>query len=149
MKQIFLYVGHSNYGKSYALKALTDGNSHKKSTQINGKKIKVRKMSNDDDENKLLNFVQDIKNSDYKYYVIAYCPKQEKSKNAKKILNILKEFGNLFFFVQKNRYSNNEEILPEEIDGLKKYGKVEILKGKIEYGERCEEFKKFIINNIK
>ncbi|WP_353164396.1 hypothetical protein [Empedobacter brevis] len=49
MKKIFLYVGHSNFGKSFALKELTNGSSHQKSTLIDGKTFKVRKMSNDDD----------------------------------------------------------------------------------------------------
>lgn len=149
MKQIFLYVGHSNFGKSFALKDLTNGDSRKKSTHIDGKKLKVRKMSNDDDEKRLLEFVKKIKNTNYDYYIIAFCPRQEESKNAKEILEILKDIGNLYFFVQKNSFSDDREILDNEITGLKKYGIVEILCGKLEYKVRSEKFKEFIQANMK
>lgn len=149
MKQFFLYVGHSNFGKSFALKEITNGKSRQKTLLINGKAFMVRKMSNDDDEKSLLKFVEKIKNSNYSHYIIAFCPKQEYSEKAKEILEVLKQSGNLFFFVQKNSFKDDREIEDAEINSLKGYGTVEVMEGKKEAAIRAVTFRKFIDVNFK
>ncbi|WP_353164395.1 hypothetical protein [Empedobacter brevis] len=96
----------------------------------------------------LFEFVKKIKNSRYNYYIIAYCPKQEHSEIAKKILDVLKEIGNLYFFVQKNSFADNREISEDEISGLEKYGIVEIFEGKYDFKERSYNFKEFISRKL-
>lgn len=143
-KKVFLYVGHANWGKSEVLRNITDDNSRKKIINIKGELFRVRKMSNDDDEKKLLEFVKTVAHSYYEYYIIAYCPKQEISKRAKEILDILRLSSELFFFVQKKQFLSEEEITSIEIASMKKYGQVQVLEGKMEFNLRAKKFINFI-----
>jgi len=157
MKKVFIYVGHSNWGKSMALKAITDGNSHKKITNISGKPIRVRKMSNDDDGQGLLDWVTDIPRKEYDYFIIAFCPNfppvnREPTNNQNtglKILTELKKTNELFFFIQEEKYNNSKiQISQYEINYLRNYGITKVLSGQNKCTTRAMEFKKFINNNI-
>lgn len=149
LKKIFLYVGHSNWGKSFVLKSITDNNSRKKIKDIAGNRFRVRKMSNDDNETKLLEFVKSVSSSKYHYHLIAYCPRQEVSSESKEILDILSSSGELFFFIQKMKYGGKAEITTNEISSLEQYGRVEVLKDDLEYSERAARLKEFIHENTK
>ncbi|WP_294296520.1 hypothetical protein [uncultured Chryseobacterium sp.] len=155
MKKVFIYVGHSNWGKSFALKKLTNNSSKVKRCTINGKHIFVRKMSNDDDSGKLLQFVKKIPQKWQKNFIIAYCPKQDhlaggqetaKIKEAKDILNELHKSCELYFFVQEEKYDDPQEhIALQETQYLYQIGKqVFILKGQNKDSVRAFEFENFI-----
>lgn len=160
MKKVFVYVGHSNWGKSFALKKLTNNSSREKRCTINGKTIYVRKMSNDDDgkddKPKLLNFVKKIPKMNYNYFIIAYCPNHDKAntekakQNAMDILDTLKKSCEIYFFVQEEKFGNSDKkINPEKLTYLKEIGKeVFVLEGQKENDVRAEEFKKFIEKNL-
>lgn len=144
-KKIFLYVGHSNWGKSHVLRHITDDNSKRKIKLLFERVFRVRKMSNDDDELKLLEFVSTISKSSYNYYLIAFCPRQLRSERTRNILSILKESGDLFFLVQKHKFNDNSEVITtEEYEDLRNYGIVEVINENIEYTERSNYFLKFI-----
>ena|GEM_PF-1124542 len=143
-KKIFLYVGHSNWGKSFVLKQITDNNARKKIKILFDKIFRVRKMSNDDDEEKLLEFVKRIEKSSYRYYLIAFCPRQNKSNRTKEILSILAKSCDLFFFIQKNQFGSTNIIKEEEIESLNEFGIVNVLDENMEYPQRAEKFLNFI-----
>lgn len=155
MKKVFMYVGHSDWGKSFALKKLTNNSSKVKRCTINGEHIFVRKMSNDDDSGKLLQFVKKISLKWQKNFIIAYCPKQDnlvggqetaKIKEAKDILNELHKSCELYFFVQEAKYNNpQEQITVQEMQYLYQIGKqVFILKGQNQDVDRAKSFEQFI-----
>ena len=145
MKKAFIYVGHSNWGKSFALRHITDDNSYKKWAQINGIWFWVRKMSNDDQPIGLLKAVQAIPGEAVDHYIFAYCPTHEIDAVALQILGELQRSCKLFFFVQKSKYgSPNQTIAADEISRLKRIGQVEILTGNAESNVRASRFLRFI-----
>lgn len=157
MKKVFIYVGHSNWGKSRALKILTGDNSHQKTVQIKNYNVRVRKMSNDDDGIGLYNWVQTFQKQSYERFIIAFCPKLApvvgqatvEQDNSLNILIHLQKTNDLFFFVQKEMFnSSNNKISLQEINWLKTFGKVYVLKNQNNDIVRASEFLKFINLNI-
>ena len=145
MKKAFIYVGHANWGKSFALKQITNGSSHKKTVKINNKWVWVRKMSNDDDSEGLLNFVNSIPTNGYNNFILAYCPNHGYDQGAMEILNSLQQSCDIYFFVQENMYSAPSNIIPaSEINHLQQIGTVQILSGKNADSVRANEFLAFI-----
>lgn len=149
MKKAFIYVGHSNWGKSFALKKLTQNSSKVKKCNVNGKHIFVRKMSNDDDSGKLLKFVKDIPRKWQKNFIITYCPKQDdliKGKEAKLILDELKTSCELYFFVQEEKYNSpQDKITPQQMQYLHQICKqIFILPGQNQDAFRASSFENFI-----
>ena len=149
MKKAFIYVGHADWGKSFALKQITDNSSRKKTVQINNKWVWVRKMSNDDDANGLLSFSKTIPSNGYKNFILAYCPKHEHDQGAMDILNTLQGSCELYFFIQEIKYSDPSQSIPTtQIDYLNKIGTVQILSGQNPDTVRAEQFLSFIIQHI-
>ncbi|MBL4559937.1 MAG: hypothetical protein JKX79_03020, partial [Labilibaculum sp.] len=140
-----IYVGHSNWGKSYALKQITNGSPYKKTVEINQQWVWVRKMSNDDTAEGLLNFVETIPKLKYQNFILAYCPNQNNDSMAMGILTELQKHCDLYFFVQEEKYSiPNIKITSLEITHLNNIGTVQILKGNNTDIVRAQEFYKFI-----
>lgn len=150
MKKIFIYVGHSNWGKSFALRILTNGSSQRKITTIANERFWVRKMSNDDASQGLLNFVRTIPNSSYSNFILAYCPNHNRDETARAILNELAQQNNeLYFFVQEEKFTRpHTRITAEEIQLLNEIGTIEVLNGRNEDIVRAEAFQNFIIENL-
>jgi len=145
MKKAFIYVGHSNWGKSFTLKEITNGNPFKKTVQINQQWVWVRKMSNDDTAVGLLNFAKTIPNLNYQNFILAYCPNQNNDQMAMDILNELQQHCDLYFFVQEEKFGNsNVKISTQEITPLNNFGTVQILTGQNNNIVRAQEFHKFI-----
>lgn len=145
MKKAFIYVGHSNWGKSFALRHVTDDNSYKKWAQINGIWFWVRKMSNDDQPQGLLKAVRAIAGEACDHYIFAYCPTHETDAVAIQILNALRSSCKLFFFIQESKYNDASKfITPDEIALLRRIGQVEILTGNSESRARANRFLRFI-----
>ena len=156
-KKVFIYVGHSNWGKSKALKVLTGGSSHQKVIKISGQIVRVRKMSNDDDGKKLLAWVKNIPRINYQKFIIAFCPKPTplieeptlEQNNSLDILLELQKTNELFFFIQKEQYNNpTQQISQDEINWMSTFGIVNILLGHKDDSIRAAEFEKFIKLNI-
>jgi len=146
MKKAFIYVGHSDWGKSFALKKLTNNSSKVKSCNINGQHIFVRKMSNDDDSDKLLKFVKGIVRKWQQNFIIAYCPKQDVNSQAKEILDELYKSCELYFFIQEEKYNDPQrKITPKELKYLDQIGKqLFILRGQNQDLGRAKSFEQFI-----
>ncbi|NPD86431.1 hypothetical protein HNS38_16785 [Lentimicrobium sp. L6] len=149
MKKAFIYVGHANWGKSFALKQITNGSSRKKTAQINDKWVWVRKMSNDDDPAGLLAFSKTIPSKWYENFILAYCPNHEHDQGAMDILNTLQESCELYFFIQEIKFSDPSQSIPEtEISFLRQIGTVQILPGHNHDTVRAEQFLSFIKQHI-
>jgi hypothetical protein len=157
MKKVFIYVGHSNWGKSMALKMLTGGSSRKKIANISNHIVRVRKMSNDDDKQGLLDWVKDIPLMHYDRFIIAFCPKcppihGEATAEQNISLDILIELqktNKLFFFVQKEKFNDpTQQILQNEINWMSNFGIVKILSGQSPNTIRAIEFENFIEAHI-
>ena len=152
-KKVFIYVGHSNWGKSMALKLLTGGSSRKKIASISNHKVRVRKMSNDDNGKGLLEWVKDIPRIQYDQFIIAFCPKcppidgkpTTEQNISLDILIELQKTNKLFFFVQKEKFNDsNQQISQDEINWMLNFGIVKILSGQNPNTIRAIEFENFI-----
>ena len=156
MKKVFIYVGHSNWGKSMTLKLLTDGSSHKKVAAISSKLIRVSKMSNDEDGKGLLNWVKKFPQLKYQNFIIAYCPKHpitepptEEQLNGLDILLELKKTNSLFFFLQNENYNDpTEKLTQDDIDWFSLFGSVQALLGHVESTTRADKFISYIKTNL-
>jgi hypothetical protein len=156
-KKVFIYVGHSNWGKSMALKLLTGGSSRKKIANISNHIVRVRKMSNDDDGQGLLDWVKGIPQSFYNRFIIAFCPKypsfdQESTAEQNVSLDILLELqmtNELYFFVQKEKFNDStQQITQDEINWMSNFGIIKILSGQNPDTIRAIEFENFIKTHI-
>lgn len=157
MKKVFIYVGHSNWGKSRALRVLTSNSSRVKTVQISSYNVRVRKMSNDDDGQGLLDWVRTFPRQNYDRFVIAFCPKvppidgeaTHEQNIALDILIELQRTNELYFFVQHEMYNSpTNQITQQEITWLQNFGTVQILNGQNEDTVRASEFLKYIQTNI-
>lgn len=156
-KNVFVYVGHSNWGKSSALKILTNGSSQSRQAYISNQTVYVRKMSNDDDGLGLLRWVKEISRMNYQNFIIAFCPNfpspQEEATDAENraiyILTELQRTNKLFFFIQEEKFNFPEEkISLSEINMIKNFGVHEILRGQNPDYVRADAFKRFIESYI-
>lgn len=140
----FVVVGHSHWGKSRTLRELT--NSKRKAwIQLNGFRIFVRRMSNDDIAKGLRDFLRDIDNNDKDIIIITLCPSFDKpERKTKEILELLRNKYTPYFFILKRKYKGHGEILESEINELSSIGRVEILDGKIDDTERAKHLRRYI-----
>lgn len=147
-KKAFLVVGHSSWGKSFTLRQLTNDSPRVRRVELDGSVFYIRRMSNDDHETKLLNFVKNKLNTKGNHAIIAFCPVFDAGRKSKEILDILEKDFDLYFFVIKRRFNGAEEVSDKEIEVLMQYGKCEILNDRIESGLRAERLKAFIRHNM-
>lgn len=157
MKKVFIYVGHSNWGKSMALKIITGNNSRQKTVEICGYNVRVRKMSNDDHGQKLLDWVKTFPRQVYDHHIIAFCPKVTPANGnatpaqliAADILIELQKTSLLYFFVQEEKYNDSQsKITASEIAWLDFFGTIKVLQGQNHDNVRAQEFHRFISQNI-
>lgn len=157
MKKVFIYVGHSNWGKSRTLKIITGNNVHQKIVKIGNYNVRVRKMSNDDDGQGLYNWVRTFPTSPYDRFIIAFCPKlppiteeaTDEQNTALDILIELQKTNILYFFIQEEMYNSpNNVITQAEINWLRTYGTVQVLPNQNIDTVRAHEFYNFISPNI-
>jgi hypothetical protein len=157
MKKVFIYVGHSNWGKSRALKIITQNDSRKKTVQIGQYNVRVRKMSNDDYGIGLYDWVKTFPTQHYQRFIIAFCPKvtpltedaTEEQNIALDILLELQKTNILYFFVQEEQFNlPQNKITQQEINLISNFGTVHILSGQNPDTIRATEFENFITLNI-
>ena len=146
---IFFVVGHSNWGKSYTLRELTQGNVWVRRTRLAGHEYFIRRMSNDDRPDSFIKTMGEISPDEHPYILAALCPNFENPKNpTEEILRTLKNKGyKLFFWVMLKRFGGEGMVAKSEIARLKEFGKVKVFDGKGEARARSKEFKAFVISN--
>jgi hypothetical protein len=156
-KKVFIYVGHSNWGKSFALKIITGNNSKRKTVQIAQYNVRVRKMSNDDDGTGLLNWVRTFPIQAYQRFIIAFCPNVPpitgnatlQQNIALDILLELQANNILYFFVQEEKFNFPQiKISQTEINWIRTFGTVQVLPGQNVDTVRAAEFSRFISTHI-
>lgn len=157
MKKVFIYVGHSNWGKSMALKIITGNSVHQGRVQIQQYNVRVRKMSNDDNGEGLLNWVRTFSNQNYERFIIAFCPNLPpitgepsiQQNIAVDILMELQQTNTLYFFIQEEKYNfPQNKITEQEVNWLRNFGATCILRGQNNDTVRANEFQNFIEQNI-
>jgi hypothetical protein len=145
MKRAFIYVGHANWGKSYALRVVTHRNKDTKVINLNNKQVRVRKMSNDDQEIAMQTFVDHIPASQFDRFILAYCPTHDTVAGAMAILNSLQRYCELVFFIQESKFKNPTLLIPaSELVHLRSIGRVHVLSGNHPDTTRAARFLSFI-----
>lgn len=148
-KKAFAVVGHSNWGKSRTLKALTDGTHQFRWWEINYRCFLIKRMSNDDDSDALLDYVKGLTTDDDSL-IFALCPNFDDDKRRTvPILNELARQGyQLYFWVIEKAYNRDQKIVPAQLNALREYGKVQIESKKLEASSRAKELLTFIKAHI-
>ncbi len=142
---VFL-VGHSNWGKSRTLKALTDGNSYQRRITIAGSDFFIRRMSNDDQPEGFIELMQSIAPEHEPYVLAALCPHfKDPAKGTRDVLQTLRNRGYLlYFWVMKHRFGKPDVITQAEIDQLRRFGTVEVVEQQIEADARAKQFNAYV-----
>ena len=125
----FLIVGHSNFGKSETLWALTDY-AEKRGKQppctIAGVDFFVRRMSNDDapyqNPRSYEEFVEAIgaEPERYRNFISAFCPRFSEKK-TERFLSAFKERHDVYAMVIRQSHKGDATVSDEEIALLSKY----------------------------
>ncbi|MFH1719883.1 MAG: hypothetical protein ABIF19_21225 [Planctomycetota bacterium] len=146
----FFVVGHSNWGKSKTLRALTNGSGER---YINIKKARffIRRTSNDDEWKKFDKFLKELDPSRKPYVIVALCPKFDgRSRNIEEMLRQLKKKYKLFFFVLVHQWheKGNRKISDGEIKKLERFREVKLYTANNNRDNadvtRAREFKRYI-----
>ena len=145
----FVVVGHSNWGKSATLKALTNNSRFPKWIRIKGQDIFVRRMSNDDDPHSLLKFLKRQRNQ-LEALLLTLCPEfQEPSRRTLEILKLLdKHFDQIVFWVLKKKYGGTSEVTQNEIRSLRRFGRGVVFSRSAEARVRAAVLRRFIAGNV-
>jgi hypothetical protein len=114
----FFLVGHEDWGKSETLKALTNGNRHRRYWPINGNRFFIRRMSDDDKPKEYKHFLETRLIRDQRPYVLAaLCPTLDKrldNKLLRDLLSAVKRSYEVFFFVLRNKGDNPVKIIRDD-----------------------------------
>jgi len=99
--KIVFVVGYENWGKSETLRALTEGNSHRRRITINEEGFYIRRMSNDDKPDEYVVFMKSLDPSERSYLIAALCPNFERTNahTATILKSLRKKKYDLFFWV--------------------------------------------------
>ena len=148
--KIAFVVGHSNWGKSETLRALTSGNPFKRSVTISDIKFFVRRRSNDDKPRSFIDRMKSFDPIDWPYIVAALCPDFDRPhKGTLDVLQTMRSKGyGLYFWVLEEQYGTKETIKRDEVSKLRDFGKVEIYAGQAQALTRAKHFKSFVINTV-
>lgn len=153
-KRCFILVGHSHWGKSETLSALTNflpRRRHIVIPSINPDLTAyVRRASNDDNEAALLRFSSTIAlRVRQDYLVITFCPKLKAKRACQTILTNLREQYDLYFFVLMEDYWQEREITEEELSFMNEFATdLRRFYGHHEREVRAEHFATYVRNNL-
>jgi hypothetical protein len=157
-KRVAFVVGHSHWGKSRTLRALTDGNPHQRRITINGVEFYVRHMSNDDDPQGYVHFMNGLDPNATRNLIAPLCPKFRRLKNfnnplkvADPMLQGLQGKGyQLFFWVIKHKWGNPALLVAQdEISELQGHGSVQVFtQADAEDSLRATQFRAFVTDVV-
>lgn len=149
----FVLVGHEDWGKSETLKYLMDGSTHKGWATICGRRIRVRRCSNDDPSRRynddgtraVLAFLDMCIKKSYNILVFTLCPKfNTASRGTERILNKAKANYDLRFFVLHKCYGKERRIPERELVSLRQFGCCEVHTTSEEAKYRARDFGRYI-----
>lgn len=144
--KVVFVVGHSNWGKSQTLRALT-GDSHRvRRTEIAGTEYFIRRMSNDDQPEGFIKRMKAMQPDFWPQILAALCPDfDDPEKDTAAVLQSLRDKGyKLFFWVLAKQYGTDDRIQKTEISQLRSFGKVEIYDDEAEAHVRAKKFKAYV-----
>jgi len=145
----FVVVGHSNWGKSETLRALTNGNWRIYHFEINGVVFRIKRMSNDDIPDSLISFLKRISAETDPVIIITLCPDfNDDSKSTSEILNLLSSKYEIYFWIIRHAYNSNRVIGENEIDRLREIGAIHIFEDVAIAELRSNELKKYLLSNL-
>jgi hypothetical protein len=148
-KKAFVLIGHSNWGKTKTLFELKGKNRKVFYVKISNEWFLIRTRSNDDIYRELLIMIEEIVLREVEYIIFPLCPDFiDKNKVTLEILQAVAVKYETFFYVLEKKYGEEEYISQTEIETLKKFGKVKVLKGQFEAKYRSQEFKNYIEENL-
>lgn len=144
--KVIFVVGHSNWGKSQTLRALTGGSHHIRKIEISGTDYFIRRMSNDDLPDSFIKRMTTIHPDVWPNILAALCPDfDDPEKKTAAVLQALRDKGYmLFFWVLHKQYGTGELIKSAEISRLRTFGKVELTSEVAEANVRGKKFKTFV-----
>ncbi|MDH2916567.1 MAG: alpha/beta hydrolase [Gallionella sp.] len=148
--KIAFVVGHANWGKSKTLRALTNDNYRVNRIMIGGVDFFIRRMSNDDQAEGYLNFMNDVHPAIKPNLIAALCPNFHEPEAATfSILTDLRSKGyQLFFWVIKHQFGTADAVTENQINRLSEFGMVEVFSKQVEASARSKAFKQFVLDVV-
>jgi len=154
----FLVVGHSNWGKSLTLIALTNNDWRVRRFIIGKHEFYIKRMSNDDSPRSLCTFVDRVDPDEKPYILATLCPSfigisksaDNPAKRTEEILKTLSKKYDIYAFVLTERWKSCECISTAEINKLATCCKkiVEVASKNLEAKGRAKRLKEFILENL-
>jgi hypothetical protein len=143
----FLLVGHKQWGKSRALKALTNNNHHLRHVTISRHRLFIRRMSNDDKPSDFRSLIRNLLPSHHEFVILAFCPTF--GKDATEILKDLSKNYVVHSFVLGSSHDGERHIAPVEITALRKFGVARVFDRKADSVERAGAFRALIERHLR
>lgn len=149
-KKIAFVVGHTQWGKSSTLRALTNDDFYQRRATIGGLEFFIRRMSNDDKTLEYIEFMKSIDPTTKPNLIAALCPQfEDPDAKTELILTTLHKKGyQLFFWVIEHQYGTDAVVSTKEIQSLRKFGKVEVFSKIAEAVARSRSFRQFVSNVV-
>ncbi|MEX3639661.1 hypothetical protein [Paraburkholderia sp. BR14320] len=144
--KIAFVVGHSNWGKSHTLRALTNGSRYQRRLTVKDVEFLIRRMSNDDLPESFIQFMATADPQSIPAIIAALCPNfQDESAATDSVLTELRTKGyRLFFWVMEQQYGTANTMPAGDISRLRKYGTVVVFPKVAEATTRARSFRKFV-----
>ncbi|ROZ76595.1 hypothetical protein [Ramlibacter sp. WS9] len=143
-QQAFFVVGHSNWGKSRTLKAVTGNSVYVRHMSIGGRGFAIRRRSNDDiDTAPWAARIAALQSAGHAHLLLALCP----TAPAAPVLRRLARAYDLYFWVMKDKFRGTGQISPAELAFLRGFGKVSVFSGQHQAPVRARALTNFIVAN--
>ena len=144
--KVVFVVGHSNWGKSQTLRALTGGSHRIRRTEIAGIEYFIRRMSNDDQPKGFVKWMKAMHPDRWPQILAALCPDFDNpAKDTAGVLQSLRDNGyKLYFWVLRSQYGTDNRISSTDISRLRSFGKVDIFDEIAEANARAKRFKAYV-----
>lgn len=147
--RMFLVVGHSHWGKSRTLRALTGGRLLRSIT-IGGANLHIRRMSNDDRPEELEAHFRHLANDGNRDAISALCPKLTGAdQTAADLLDILTPTYEILFWVQQRSFRGDRFISSAEVAAMKSRGVVHVYDQHGEALDRARDLRAFIESQLR
>ena len=147
--QIVFVCGHSNWGKSWTLRPLTDGTHQGRwARDVGDARFWVRKMSNDDKPDEYFEWMGSQQPTAMPRLIAALCPKFDDPR-LDRLLRALRDRGyQLHFWVMKRQYDGPGVIAPGEISRLQAHGHVEVFSRRADAEHRARSVQAFVRRRV-
>lgn len=138
-------VGHSNWGKSRTLKALTDDRLLRYWT-VADTEFFIRRMSNDDRPAGLVDLARRLNPRETEHVIMALCPNfDEPWAKTAVILDAVQSKGyRMWFWVMERAFRGDLTVSANEIQLLREYGTVSVIRERLPAEARARSLSAFL-----